>query len=180
MAKLYDVIQTYALAEAQASDWAGVLAKLTAKSIKKKDNKLHVLGDLMRVIGIEQTMLVGATIQQAGAQNPIMAGAWIALNTTGLQLADDERQAMLDGLALAGSWPDDTKNKVKELGQILKTPLEAYGLEVPTEQQIQDSWAQYLFEAEYIFGKQAVDSAIDSGRTAVVTALRALADSLEA
>jgi hypothetical protein len=109
-----------------------------------------------------------------------MAGAWIALNTTGLQLADDERQAMLDGLALAGSWPDDTKKKVKELGQILKTPLEAYGLEVPTEQEVQDSWAQYLFEAEYIFGKQAVDNAIDSGRTAVVTALRALADSLEA
>ena len=49
------------------------------------------------------------TIQAAGVANPIFAGAWLALNITGLQLHTDERQVMISGLADAAGWPVELK-----------------------------------------------------------------------
>ena len=181
MSRLYTAILRHAKDEAEAGDWADVLTKLNAKSIITRNGKLHVLGDLIRLLGVEQTSLVGGTVQAVGQSNPIIAGAWIALNTTGLHLADDERQVMLDGLAAAGSWPAETTKKVKELGKVETSPLESYGIEDEvTEQSAEDAWNQGLFEEEYDIAKQTVVAAIESGRAATVAALRALADSLEA
>jgi hypothetical protein len=115
MSKLYDVILSHARAEAQAGDYAAAKTKLENKSIVNRNNKLHVLGDLIRLLGVEQASLVAATIQAVAASNPIVAGAWIALNTTGLQLADDDRQLILDQLGAAGNWPAETLKKVKNL-----------------------------------------------------------------
>ena len=50
------------------------------------------------------------------ASNPIFASAWIALSVTGLQLHTDERQQMIDGLAVAGNWPNELTAAVKAAG----------------------------------------------------------------
>jgi hypothetical protein len=67
------------------------------------------MADLITLLGPESAAVIGGTIQAAGIANPIFAGAWIALNVTGLQLHTDERQAMIAGLADAAGWPSELK-----------------------------------------------------------------------
>jgi hypothetical protein len=67
------------------------------------------MADLITLLGPESAAVVGGTIQAAGATNPIFAGAWLALNITGLQLHTDERQVMIAGLADAAGWPAELK-----------------------------------------------------------------------
>jgi len=45
-----------------------------------------------------------------------MADALSALRTVGLSLSGDDRQAIVDMLAVAGSWPDAVRDAVKALG----------------------------------------------------------------
>jgi hypothetical protein len=67
------------------------------------------MADLITLLGPESAAVVGGTIQAAGIANPIFAGAWLALNITGLQLHTDERQVMIAGLADAAGWPAGLK-----------------------------------------------------------------------
>jgi hypothetical protein len=60
--------------------------------------------------------VVGGTIQAAGIANPIFAGAWLALNITGLQLHTDERQVMIAGLADAAGWLAELKSAALAAG----------------------------------------------------------------
>jgi hypothetical protein len=110
---LIDLIKTHALAEAQAGNWAGVAAILNAPNVELRNPKSWTMADLITLLGAESAAVVGGTIQAAGATNPIFDGAWLALNITGLQLHTDERQAMIDGLAAAGNWPDQLRDTVK-------------------------------------------------------------------
>jgi hypothetical protein len=115
-AMLVDLIKTHALVEAQAGDWSAVAATLNAQTVEVRNDKSWTMADLIGLVGAEGAALVGGTIQAAGATNPIFAGAWIALNVTGLQLHSDERQAMITGLAAAGSWPSGLTTAVKSAG----------------------------------------------------------------
>lgn len=113
---LIDIIKTHCLADAQAGNWAAVAATLNAQTVAVRNPKSWTMADLIGLVGAEGAALVGGTIQAAGASNPIFAGAWIALNVTGLQLHSDERQAMITGLAAAGSWPSGLTTAVKSAG----------------------------------------------------------------
>ena len=106
---LIDLIKTHALANAQAGDWSAVAATLNAQTVEVRNDKSWTMADLITLLGAEAAALVGGTIQAAGATNPIFAGAWLALNITGLQLHTDERQAMIAGLADAAGWPAELK-----------------------------------------------------------------------
>ena len=113
---LIDIIKTHALAAAQAGDWSAVAATLNAQTVEVRNAKSWTMADLITLLGAESAAVIGGTIQAAGVTNPIFAGAWLALNITGLQLHTDERQAMIDGLALAGSWPSELTAAVKAAG----------------------------------------------------------------
>lgn len=106
---LIDLIKTHALAAAQAGDWAAVAATLNAQTVEVRNDKSWTMADLITLLGAESAAVIGGTIQAAGATNPIFAGAWLALNITGLQLHTDERQAMIAGLADAAGWPAELK-----------------------------------------------------------------------
>ena len=106
---LIDIIKTHALAAAQAGDWTAVAATLNAQTVEVRNAKSWTMADLITLLGAESAAVIGGTIQAAGVTNPIFAGAWLALNITGLQLHTDERQAMIAGLADAAGWPEGLK-----------------------------------------------------------------------
>ena len=106
---LIDLIKTHALAAAQAGDWTAVAATLNAQTVEVRNPKSWTMADLITLLGAESAAVIGGTIQAAGVTNPIFAGAWLALNITGLQLHTDERQAMITGLADAAGWPAGLK-----------------------------------------------------------------------
>lgn len=113
---LANLINEHALADAQAGDWSAVAATLNAQTVEVRNPKSWTMADLIGLVEAQGAALVGGTIQAAGASNPIFAGAWIALNVTGLQLHTDERQQMIDGLAAAGKWPPELAAAVKSAG----------------------------------------------------------------
>ena len=113
---LIDIIKTHALAAAQAGDWAAVAATLNDQTVEVRNPKSWTMADLITLLGAESAAVIGGTIQTAGVANPIFAGAWLALNITGLQLHTDERQAMITGLADAAGWPLDLKSAALSAG----------------------------------------------------------------
>jgi hypothetical protein len=106
---LANLIQQYALSQATAGDWAGCAATLNAQTVEVRNPKSWTMADLITLLGPESAAVVGGTIQDAGVTNPIFAGAWLALNITGLQLHTDERQVIIAGLADAAGWPAELK-----------------------------------------------------------------------
>lgn len=137
---LAELIKNNALSEAQAGDWQAVADKLNTPTIEVRNPKSWTMADLIGLVGTEGAALVGGTIQAAGSSNPIFAGAWIALNVTGLQLHTDERQQMIDGLALAGNWPDQLRDMVKAAG-LTYTSLAGNTV---TAEQCQAAWLSHL------------------------------------
>lgn len=113
---LIDLIKTHALTAAQAGDWSAVAATLNAQTVEVRNPKSWTMADLITLLDAESAAVVGGTIQAAGATNPILAGAWLALNITGLQLHTDERQVMIAGLADAAGWPAGLKATVLAAG----------------------------------------------------------------
>ena len=102
---LIDLIKTHCLTDAQVGNWSTVAATLNAQTVEVRNDKSWTMADLITLLGAESAAVIGGTIQSAGASNPIFAGAWLALNITGLQLHTDERQQMITSLADAAGWP---------------------------------------------------------------------------
>jgi 3-deoxy-D-manno-octulosonic-acid transferase len=148
---LSQLIREHALTEAQASDWAAVAAILNASTVEVRNPKSWTMGDLITLLGAESAAVVGGTIQAAGVTNPIFAGAWLALNITGLQLHTDERQAMIAGLADAAGWPIELKAAALSAGL---TYTSLAGSEVTAAEcqsafetdRLQSAWATWLNE----------------------------------
>lgn len=133
---LINLIKTHCLADAQAGDWSAVAAALNAQTVEVRNPKSWTMADLITLLGAESAAVVGGTIQAAGATNPIFAGAWIALNVTGLQLHTDERQEMIAGLADAAGWSEELKAAALAAG-LTYTSLAG---DVVTAEQCQAAW----------------------------------------
>ena len=131
---LIDLIKTHALAAAQAGDWAAVAATLNAQTVEVRNSKSWTMADLITLLGAESAAVIGGTIQAAGATNPIFAGAWLALNITGLQLHTDERQQMITSLADAAGWPAELTAAALAAG------LTYTSLSVATADDCQKAW----------------------------------------
>ena len=148
---LIDIIKTHALASAQAGNWSAVAAILNAETVEVRNPKSWTMADLITLLGAESAAVIGGTIQAAGVTNPIFAGAWLALNITGLQLHTDERQAMIAGLADAAGWPIELKAAALSAGL---TYTSLAGLVVTAAEcqaafetdRLQSSWVTWLNE----------------------------------
>ena len=137
---LIDLIKTHALANAQAGDWSAV---------EVRNDKSWTMADLITLLGAEAAALVGGTIQAAGATNPIFAGAWLALNITGLQLHTDERQAMIAGLADAAGWPAELKAAALAAGLTYTSLSDATAEDCQSAfetDRLQSAWVTWLNE----------------------------------
>ena len=143
---LIDIIKTHALAAAQAGNWSAVAATLNAQTVEVRNPKSWTMADLITLLGAESAAVIGGTIQAAGATNPIFAGAWLALNITGLQLHTDERQAMIAGLADAAGWPVELKAAALAAG-LTYTSLAG---SVVTAAECQSAWAIDWINSEWV------------------------------
>ena len=148
---LIDLIKTHALAAAQAGDWTAVAAILNAQTVEVRNDKSWTMADLITLLGAESAAVIGGTIQAAGVTNPIFAGAWLALNITGLQLHTDERQQMISGLADAAGWPEGLKAAALAAG-LTYTSLAGEAVTAAECQsafetdRLQSAWATWLNE----------------------------------
>jgi hypothetical protein len=148
---LIDIIKANAIAAAQVGDWTAVAATLNAQTVEVRNAKSWTMADLITLLGAESAAVIGGTIQAAGVSNPIFAGAWLALNITGLQLHTDERQAMIAGLADAAGWPEGLKAAALAAGL---TYTSLAGSTVTAEQcestyetdRLQSAWVTWLNE----------------------------------
>jgi hypothetical protein len=162
---LIDLIKTHALQAAQAGDFAAVATVLNAPTVEVRNPKSWTMADLITLLGAESAAVVGGTIQAAGASNPIFAGAWLALNITGLQLHSDERQAMIAGLATAAGWPAELKAAALAAG------LTYTSLSDATADDCQSAWAVDSLNAEWVsWLNETVNPLIAAGDVAGVNA----------
>jgi len=71
---------------------------------------------------------------------PVFRSAFIALSITGLEFASDERQQLIDTLAVVGAWSPELTQKVKRLGRPLIAPWQSAGITEPTLEQVAEAW----------------------------------------
>jgi hypothetical protein len=74
------------------------------------------VADIVDAVGLDAAREVVATLQQAAAEDPILAASYQALATVGLTLSTSQRQALIDQLADGGKWPDNVRAAIKRLG----------------------------------------------------------------
>lgn len=113
---LANLINQHALTEAQSGKWGAVAEILNAPTVEMRNPKSWTMADLIGLVGAQAAAKIGGTIQAAGTSNPIFAGAWIALNVTGLQIHTDDRQSMLVELSQAGDWGSELTAIIKAAG----------------------------------------------------------------
>jgi hypothetical protein len=173
---LINLIKTHCLADAQAGDFTAVAATLNAQTVEVRNPKSWTMADLIGLVGPEGAALVGGTIQAAGVSNPIFAGAWLALNITGLQLHTDERQQMINGLAAAGNWLDQLRDTVKAAG-VSYTSLAGSTV---TAQQCESAYETAALDEQWSTLQNEVINPAASNRADLIAALKAVVETLEA
>lgn len=101
-------------------------------------NRQVIVADIIAAVGLDSSRIVLGTLQAAAAQDPVLAAAYQALVTVGISLSGADRQAMIDTLAIAGSWTNEVRNAVKALGGTTQArwQIEGYQSE-PTIEQVQ-------------------------------------------
>lgn len=191
---MIDIIQnnTTALTAAQAGNWAACVAALAVDTVEVEDHELRSTRWLMTELtdqaagqpaGTTEADVVLGTLQ--ASTHPRVQAAYAAMSAVGIDLADPQVQQMVPVLAQAGSWPDGLASKVLSAGvQTASRWKQATGSE-PTEPAVQAAWQQHLVDT--VYGEIATGlnesvhpAASTADRAAVATALRALADSIEA
>jgi hypothetical protein len=173
---LANLIQQYALSQATAGDWAGCAEILNDPTISVPNNHAWTFGELIDSQGIANMQLVAGTIQAAGAADAIMNSAFIALSTTGLRLDSPDRQALIDQLGVAGSWPQTLIDSIKQSGLQIEPPSPS----VVTAQECEDAWNANVLQTKWAtLQNEGLNLAIANGdKAAVKTILITFAGSL--
>jgi hypothetical protein len=108
----YTDIQSYVDAGLSPAE---IAAELQSQTIAVENPTAWTIGSMQNAIGQELTLAVAQVIKAAGAANPLVDAAWIALSTVGLQLYTADRQTMIEQLG-AGNLSQEQIVVVKELG----------------------------------------------------------------
>ena len=117
---LINLLQLHCAALAAGGDWNGCAARLRAESIEVRDKSPVTYGRMTEAFGDSVRELVAATVRAVAASASPFAGevsdAHLVLLGAGLQIDTDSRQAVIDQLAAAGTWPPDVTAQIKSLG----------------------------------------------------------------
>ena len=108
----YTDIQSYVDAGLSPAE---IAAELQSQTIAVENPTAWTIGSMQNAIGQELTLAVAQVIKAAGAANPLVDAAWIALSTVGLQLYTADRQTMIEQLGV-GTLNAEQIVVVKELG----------------------------------------------------------------
>ena len=89
---------------------------LQAKSIRQNNFTQWTFGLIEAQINEATARTLAGVIQAAAASDPLMAGAFTAMSTTGIELWSDARQVMIDTIGTAAGMTLDQIAQVKALG----------------------------------------------------------------
>ena len=117
---LAELIRTHAATELAALDWDAVAAIMNRTNLPVRNPHAYTIGELSEIVGLDSAAVVAYTIDKAG-QPDTPAGALMqsiskAVSTVGVSLHTDERQGMIDQLAVGGGWPDALRDAIKSAG----------------------------------------------------------------
>lgn len=181
-----------ALAAAESGNWSACVSALAADTVQVEDHTLRSTRWLMTELtgqaagqpaGTTEADVVLSTLQ--ASTHPRVVAAYAAMSAGGIDLAEQQVQQMVPVLAQAGNWPDGLAAKVLSAGvQTVSRWQQATGSE-PTEQAVQATWERHLVDTLNVeiatgLNESIYPAASTADRAAVATALRTLADSIEA
>lgn len=89
---------------------------LRAESVRHNNLTQWSFGLIETQIDAETARTLAGVIQAAAATDPLMAGAFTAMSTTGIELWSDARQAMIEQIGTAAGMTADQVAQVKALG----------------------------------------------------------------
>jgi hypothetical protein len=137
-------------------DWtlpaADILAELLTDVWQPTDAAITV-AEIVTAVGTDAARLVVGTLQAGAGLDPLLSSSYQAISTVGMSLSGADRQAMIDELAVGGSWPDAVRDGVKALGGVWvkRWSLEGFDAE-PTLGQV---FARKDEEAEVVHRQKA-------------------------
>ena len=102
------------VAEGKTPDEIAVL--LREQNVRVDNNQAWTFGLIETTLGEDTAMTLAGVIQQASQTNPLMASAFTAMSTTGIELHSDARQAMIEQIGTAAGMTADQIAQVKALG----------------------------------------------------------------
>lgn len=122
--KLIEAIKSSvsATAAADAQDWTECSRLLTMRDIAIRNPEAITYARLGAELGDDARMLIAGTVRAVAASAAPEAGEMadahqVLLNEAGgIRIDSDARQAMLDAIAVVGSWPEELLSAVKALG----------------------------------------------------------------
>ena len=89
---------------------------LRAESVRHNNLTQWSFGLIETQIDAETARTLAGVIQAAAATDPLMAGAFTAMSTTGIELWSDARQAMIEQIGTAAGMTAAQVAQVKSLG----------------------------------------------------------------
>lgn len=89
---------------------------LQAETIRQNNLTQWTFGLIETQIDATTARTLAGVIQAAAATDPLMASAFTAMSTTGIELWSDARQAMIDTIGTAAGMTADQIAQVKALG----------------------------------------------------------------
>ena len=164
---------------------------LRAESVRQNNFTQWSFGLIETQLDADTARTLAGVIQGAGASDPLMAGAFTAMSTTGIELWSDARQAMIETVGTAAGMTLDQIAQVKALG-VTYTAVDANAT-VESVQALIDKEAKTTIQATTIASLQdvinpvqtklnAIDGwlSLESNQALSVADFQALADSLMA
>lgn len=127
----------------QVYDWSktdGQILEYLLETTRKFTGVGLTFSLIQKHFGFDSYRLVVATFQAAMEQDKTLEPSYLAISTLrdGLLIDDDERLAVIDGLAQAGQWPDQLRDGIKSIAVIsgLRWQIELGLTEAPTLESI--------------------------------------------
>jgi hypothetical protein len=89
---------------------------LRAESVRQNNLKQWSFGLIETQLDAETARTLAGVIQSAAASDPLMASAFTAMSTTGIELWSDARQSLIEAIGTAAGMTVDQIAQVKALG----------------------------------------------------------------
>jgi hypothetical protein len=162
MAANYSDIAQYI---AQGKTPLQIAALLRAESVRQNNLTQWSFGLIETQLDADTARTLAGVIQGAGASDPLMAGAFTAMSTTGIELWSDARQALIEAIGTAASMTITQIAQVKALG-VTYTAVDADAT-VESVQELIDAEAKKTIRTTAIASLQAMINPIQEKLNAI-------------
>jgi hypothetical protein len=135
-----------------------ILAELLTDVWQPTDAAITV-AEIVTAVGTDAARLVVGTLQAGAGLDPLLSSSYQAISTVGMSLSGADRQAMIDELAVGGSWPDAVRDGVKALGGVWvgRWSLEGFDAE-PTLVEATAAKAAAMLAADRLAAKESIET----------------------